>query len=318
MKLPKNIEIAFFEKSFRLQPLLWQDIILELCELNNLPKNDFYPYKDGSNLIASVADKYIIKIFPPFHRHQWESEYRVLKNLNKKIQIPVPELLASGELEDGWTYVIITKLPGVTMESIWGSVGDAAKKHLLRQTGQIMSQVHSLSADELSDLPPTWEEFINSMIERCYERHVRLKAPEWLLKELLEYCSHNIHLLPTNFKPVILTGEYTPFNLLVSQTNNQWNISAMIDFGDAMIGFNEYDLLGPSVFCCEGNFELVAALFEGYGIPYNNVNSDFRTRLMLLMLLHRYSDLNTQIFIPEWSIRAKSLEELEELIWPVG
>lgn len=316
MKLPADPDMYYFEKVFRQQPELWRDVIFEICQQYNLPTISFYPFKDGSNLIASVDDKYIIKVFPPFHRHQWESEYRVLKHINNKIHIPVPGLIACGERDDRWTYVILTKLPGVTMESIWESLELTEKARLLFQVGEIMSQVHSLGTDELSDLPPKWDIFINDMIEKCYERHKRLNAPEWLLQEVKDYLKRNLHLLPKHFKPVILTGEYTPFNLLALKTKNQWHISAMIDFGDAMIGFREYDLLGPSVFSCEGNISLVTALFEGYGIPYSSLNNEFKTRLMLLMLLHRYSDLNTQVLIPGWRTRVSCLEDLTSLIWP--
>ncbi|HMT28434.1 MAG TPA: aminoglycoside 3'-phosphotransferase/choline kinase family protein [Bacteroidia bacterium] len=316
MKFPDNLDPGYFDKSYRLQPELWKNAAEDLCIKYELPFHDFQAFTDGSNLIASVADKYIIKIFPPFHRHQWESEYRVLKHINNKIHIPVPELIAWGERDDSWTYVILTKLPGVTMERIWESLELTEKASLLFQIGKIMSQVHSLGADELSDLPPQWGAFITEMIEKCYERHKRLDAPDWLLQELKEYVNGNLHLLPKQFNPVVLTGEYTPFNLLVTKTNNQWNISAMIDFGDAMIGFSEYDLLGPSVFSCEGKIELITALFEGYGIPYSNVSNEIKTRLMLLMLLHRYSDLNTQVLIPEWQRRVNSIDKLKLLIWP--
>lgn len=318
MSLPKDLDPVYFDKTFRLQPELWKDAVMELCTKHHLPHHDFYAFTDGTNLIASLADLYIVKIFPPFLRHQWDSEYRVLKNLNNKLHIPVPELIAYGETENKWVYVILTKLYGVTMESVWGEISLEEKKRLLFQMGQIMQQVHSLHVGDLQNLPPQWDTFFVDQIKKCKERHIRLKAPIWLTHEIENYIQQNIHLIPEVFNPVILTGEYTPFNILVQKINDQWNISAMIDFGDAMIGFSEYDLLGPSVFSCEGKIELVEALFEGYGIPYKNVNNDFRKRLLLLMLLHRYSDLNTQILIPGWSTRVSSLVELEELIWPVG
>jgi len=316
MSLPNNLDPVYFDKTFRLQPELWKHAVMELCTQHHLPHHDFHAFTDGTNLIASVADLYIVKIFPPFLRHQWDSEYRVLKHLNNKLHIPVPELLAYGETENKWVYVILSKLYGVTMESVWSEINVEEKKRLLSQMGQIMKQVHSLPVDDLHNLPPQWNTFFDEQIQKCKERHVRLNAPSWLTNEIENYVKQNIHLIPTQFTSVILTGEYTPFNILVQKSQDHWNISAMIDFGDAMIGFNEYDLLGPSVFSCEGNIELVAALFEGYGIPYSNVNSEFKTRLMLLMLVHRYSDLKTQILIPDWETRVGCLGDLEGLVWP--
>jgi hygromycin-B 7''-O-kinase len=110
----------------------------------------------------------------------------------------------------------------------------------------------------------------------------------------------------------LLTGEYTPFNLLVERRGDSWELSGMIDFGDAMVGYREYDLLGPSVFLGEGDPGLIGALLQGYGVadPAALVR-----RLMVLQVLHRFSH-PSQLRVPGWE-RARSIEELERLIWPI-
>jgi hygromycin-B 7''-O-kinase len=47
---------------------------------------------------------------------------------------------------------------------------------------------------------------------------------------------------------VILTGEYTPFNLL----HQGGGLSALFDFGDGLVGPREYDWLGPMCFLAAG------------------------------------------------------------------
>ncbi len=84
-----------------------------------------------------------------------------------------------------------------------------------------------------------------------------------------------------------------------------------------MFGYHEYDLLGPFVFNCAGDPELIQALFDGYGIPAAEQNKNLRRRLFVLLLLHRYSDLRAQINIPDCFTRVKSLAELEEILWPL-
>jgi aminoglycoside phosphotransferase (APT) family kinase protein len=46
----------------------------------------------------------------------------------------------------------------------------------------------------------------------------------------------------------MLTGEFTPFNLLAEGAQ----LSGMIDFGDGLVGPREYDWLGPLCFFVEG------------------------------------------------------------------
>ncbi|MBK9682361.1 MAG: phosphotransferase, partial [Betaproteobacteria bacterium] len=65
---------------------------------------------------------------------------------------------------------------------------------------------------------------------------------------------------------VILTGEYTPFNLLYQGGK----LSAMFDFGDGLVGPREYDWLGPMCFLAAGDASRLDAFFDGYhGRPFD-------------------------------------------------
>ncbi|MEO6167002.1 MAG: hypothetical protein ABIO46_07005 [Chitinophagales bacterium] len=106
VQLPSNPDIIDFIKRYHLHPQFWIDAIRETCELHQIPAEELTPFSDGSNLIAAINKKFVVKIFPPFHRHQWESEYRVLQHLNGKTTIPIPDLIAHGERNDRWSYFI--------------------------------------------------------------------------------------------------------------------------------------------------------------------------------------------------------------------
>ena len=107
---------------------------------------------------------------------------------------------------------------------------------------------------------------------------------------------------------MILTGEYTPMNLLVQGGR----LSGMFDFGDGLVGPREYDWLGPLAFLAAGDAHRCAALFEGYGAAPGPA---MRLSLMRLMLLHRYSCLPAQIALPGWEA-APDFETLTERLWP--
>ena len=108
---------------------------------------------------------------------------------------------------------------------------------------------------------------------------------------------------------VILTGEYTPFNLLHQGSG----LSGMFDFGDGLVGPHEYDWLGPLCFLAAGDAARIDALFDGYhGRPFDR---SLREALLRLMLLHRYSHLKAQIAMPDWQA-APDFGTLAALIWP--
>jgi hygromycin-B 7''-O-kinase len=142
--------------------------------------------------------------------------------------------------------------------------------------------------------------------------------PDWLLDGVEALVKDRLPSVERAEERVILTGEYTPFNLLVDNESGRVRLTGMFDFGDAMVGPPEYDLLGPSLFSCAGDAELVAALFRGYHGRERRIDRATRMRLLALAVLHRYANLDFQLRISGWRERARSLEELAVLIWPDG
>jgi hygromycin-B 7''-O-kinase len=116
---------------------------------------------------------------------------------------------------------------------------------------------------------------------------------------------------------VILTGEYIPENFLLSRDAAGWQLSGLIDFGDVLTGWGEYDLLGPSAFMTAGMPRRVRSLFEGYGYSKADIGPVLKRRLMALLLLHRASDPVRHIAIGGWQQKTASLSDLAELLWPV-
>jgi hygromycin-B 7''-O-kinase len=156
----------------------------------------------------------------------------------------------------------------------------------------------------LAQHAPAWHDFIAGQRARCHARQQRTGLPPHLLQQLESFVAGPLPSGP----PVMLTGEYTPMNLLAEQGR----LSAMFDFGDGLVGPREYDWLGPLAFLCAGHAARAHAFFEGYGVV---PDAEARLSLLRLMLLHRYSNLKAQIAHPGWQ-QARSFEALAQLIWP--
>jgi hygromycin-B 7''-O-kinase len=157
---------------------------------------------------------------------------------------------------------------------------------------------------------------MSRQIEGCRARHERLGLPQKYLDGLDELLRDAAALIPLDTPPVILTGEYIPENFLLSRASGGWRLSGLIDFGDVMTGWGEYDLLGPSAFMTAGLPRRVRSLFEGFGYSKADINPTLKRRLMALLLLHRASDPVRHICIEDWQQKAGDLFELQELLWP--
>ncbi len=292
-------------------PDLWKEVAFNLCRKHKIRTSEFTPFSSGSALVAAVSDKAVIKILQPPCRGEWNAEQWALSKispLSNNLSIEIPKLLAAEIDESGWSYIIMSRVPGIQLDQAWQSITQENRMTLMNEIGRLMAFVHQKSL--VDNHPESWNSFLSTQKEKCQERHRQLKMPDWFVEEIPEYLGK---LSTINFRPVLLTGEYTPFNLLVTEVNSHWKLTGMIDFADAFVGDPEYDLIGPGVFLGGGDSELINSLLEGYGLK---MNPRLRHRLMSLHLLHRFSNFEKQISLQGWELKASSLEELATLLSP--
>jgi len=271
----------------------------------------------GSALVALLGSDRVLKCYPPHMQRHFAFELGVLPVLAGRLAVPTPQLLAHGR-HHGWPWMVMTRLAGAPMTPAWPTLDEAAKCALLRQIGALIAQVHALPVPAaMQPLSPAWPDFIARQRAGCAARQQRTGLPAHLLAQLDGFLAGP---LPETAGeggggPVILTGEYTPMNLLVdaAEPAEQARLAGMYDFGDGLLGAPAYDWLGPLCFLAAGQPARVAALRQGLGhtAPWT---PDLRQRLLRLMLLHQYSCLRAQLKLDGWQ-QAPSFEDLAERLW---
>ena len=309
----ENIE-AF--SAWRADPSQCLPAALDIARSHGLPHADPQLFSNGTNLVVALDDRLILKIFPPLLRHQFVSERASLSRLRGRLSVPIPEIVLEGE-RDQWPYLVITRLDGVVGTQAWPMLPEDQKERVLEQIGETIAEVQRVPVGELSGIEPRWAVFISGQIKGCRARHERLGLPQKYLDGLDHLLRDAAALIPADAPPVILTGEYIPENFLLSGEGGTWRLAGLIDFGDVMTGWKEYDLLGPSAFMTAGMPRRVDRLFRGFGYSQADINSTLKRRLMALLLLHRASDPVQHICIGGWQQKAADLFELQELLWPV-
>jgi hygromycin-B 7''-O-kinase len=306
--------IHTFEDYEKLKAHIEEDLARAIIHKHQLPEASLTLFSDGTNIVFSYGENKVIKIFPPFHQSQFASERLVLIHLDGKLSVKTPTLEHEGEVF-GWPYLIISKLEGTNLETLWETMPHNNKVVILRELGALIQEVHALPTDGLEAIDCHWAQFLEKQIANCVEQHQTKGLSATLLQQLPAYLDSIKEKLPKIKKPVILTGEYTPMNFLVQQIDNIWHISGLIDFGDAMLGLPEYDLLGPGAFLIQGDKQLLREFLTAYGYLPNEMTDMLSHQLMALMLLHQYSNLNIQVRIPNWKEKTGSLKDLESLVW---
>jgi hygromycin-B 7''-O-kinase len=283
-------------------PERWRDAITELAARHS--QAAVRQPGAGTVLVGLVGSELVVKLFPPFLHDHFAFERAMLAHLHGRLSLPTPKLVHSGSV-GRWAYLVMTLLPGGTLDGVWPDLGEAQRLQALRTIGRVMAEVHALPVAPIAAHAPPWPLFLQGQIERCQHRQQRTGLPQHLLQQLPAFLQAG----PVPAGPsVILTGEYTPFNLM----QQDGALSGLFDFGDGLVGPLEYDWLGPLCFLAEGRAARVDALFEGYGRPFDRSR---RQELLRLLLLHRYSALPLQVKVPGWQ-QAAGFEELAAMVFP--
>jgi hygromycin-B 7''-O-kinase len=260
---------------------------------------------DTSTVLVGLADDVVVKLYAPFLRDHFVYERAALAHLQGRLSVPTPRLLGDGELQ-GWPWLAMTRLPGRTLDTCWSALPEPTRLALVHRIGQVAAELHALPVAPLQAVAPEWPVFLAGQRSRCALRQQRTGLPPQLLARLATFLEGPVPAGPD----VMLTGEFTPFNLLVD-THDGSQLLGMIDFGDGLVGPREYDWLGPMCFYAAGQPARLDAFFAGYGLP---APRERREELLRLLLLHRYSCLPMQIKVPGWE-RSASFAALAELAW---
>ena len=300
LTLPATIDVAAFD-ALHDEPARWRDVVASIAAGHS--RAPVRQVEEGTVLVGLVGDELVVKLYPPFLRDHCEFEREALGQLQGRLGVPTPALVATGE-RDGWPYTVMTQLAGEPLTEAWPALPEAKKCSVLASIGKLAAEVHALPPAGLVPLAPDWDQFLQGQRARCMQRQQRTRLPAHLLGLLEPFVAGEV---PAGHS-VILTGEYTPMNLL----HGAGGIVGMFDFGDGLVGPREYDWLGPLCFLAAGHADRCDALMEGYGAAPGRA---WRNPLMRLLLLHRYSNLRAQVACPGWE-QAESFEALAELIWP--
>ncbi len=302
--------------AWRADPSNWLAAAMDIARAHSLSHANPHAFATGTNLVVALDQDLVLKIYPPLLRHQFVVERASLIGLRGRLDVAIPEIVIEDE-RDHWPYLVMTRLAGTSGKEAWPRLPEADKVIVLREIGETIAQVQRAPLGDLAGLGPQWQEFISKQIDGCRARHVRLGLAPKYLDGLDEMIREARALIPMDAPPVLLTGEYVPENLLLMPHRNGWRLSGVIDFGDVVTGWGEYDLLGPSAFMTAGMPSRVRGLFEGFGYTQADITPALTRRLLTLMFLHRASDPIRHICIEGWQDKARTLDDLERLLWPI-
>ncbi|MEK6281723.1 MAG: phosphotransferase [Acidobacteriota bacterium] len=314
LKLPTISNLAEYESCFHDD--VWKMVAAEICRQNGISFVGLRRSPGGENIVFLVDESFVIKIFAPF-RNRCSREVSALTLAQGRSPIKTPILICSGEI-DGWSYLITTQLTDSALQVSWDSVAKRDQVEIVSKLGVAMKQLHSWEV-ELTGTKSgnhfVWSAFLERQVRfSLHPQRVQGVNQHWV-ETLFGYLATNLSQLPKDPKCVLLHGDIHPGNFLLKVEQGQWKIAGLIDFGDSLSGFHEYDFVRPAMHMAFGNRKLQRTLLLAYGYEEKELNLTLRRRLMLLTILHEGSHLQDVTQRLGSKAHHLSLEELEAKIW---
>lgn len=292
--IPETME---FEELLR-HPGLCMKLACAIFEKHHLPV-DCTRITEGSRLLVSSADRYIIKVFSPEDIDFARTETVFLAHLYGKLPIHTPELVASGHWGI-YPYIIMEQLEGMPLSRIWNRLSAGEHRDIIERLAVAVHAMHTLPSRFLVKTPFQWHPFIEHQEKALLDNHRSYGLSRPWLDQLLDYmgtCRLDLHD-PARLAP--LHTELMLEHIFIKKSGTRWVLSGLIDFEPSMIGRIEYEFCSVGLFLTQGDKDLFHTFLSSYGYPEAELTDELSRSVMGLMLLHRYSNLKWFLtFLPE-------------------
>jgi hygromycin-B 7''-O-kinase len=239
-------------------------------------------YPEGSRPVYAVGGR-VLKLYPTVSAPDSVTEARVLEYLHGRLPVATPELLAHGEYENGWHYLLMSQLPGTELAAAWPAIPRPHQDRVASQAGAMLAALHGLDPGPLRAVlgPADWAGFLAGQRATATVRQRAVGLPDLWLRQIEGF----LDSVPPAPGPVrvLLHTEVIREHLLVSP--GTWTLSGLLDFETAMTGGRAYELAAAGLGVARGDPRLLGRILVGYGRGFDP------RELLAHTLLHRHSNL---------------------------
>lgn len=290
----------------------WRPALRVIAERHGLASAALRLSATGTQVIH-LGEREVVKLYAPWWPDDFLAERRMLEHVAGRLPIATPRVLAEGQLE-GWPYLVITRLEGQVLDPLWATLAPAEQRRLLAQIGELAAGLHALPLPPSDGDPAArWAEFIVQRKQKLAEKH----AADGLPSEWIAAIERSVAGLPAledwADEVACLHTDMHAGNLAVRRAGDGFELSGLFDFGDAMLGAPEHELIAPAAFMAVTVPGGLRALLRGRGDAEPERDPELATRLTGHLLLQRYCSL--PYLLARLEPRPSTLDELLARLW---
>lgn len=280
-------------------------ILAEPVRFGNIGQNAF---------LTSTQGEYVLR-GAPLDADQFPGERWFMQQLHEHTRAPVPWPYLLDQNTDifGWSYILMPRLPGLSLpdREARQRLGDGAHKSIARALGATLAELHSLTwpyignydsgTDTILPAERSYPEQVLSNLKRGLEACCKAtqRTTQGDCEWVDEVAAQGRDALHAPFQPRFVHGDYQESNVVVENTAGEWCVSGVFDmypgFGDP-----ETDLPRPlASYLDAGKPDLVREFLNTYS-SHRPLRPGFEKRFPLYMLQDRLS-------MWEWAHREKRI-----------
>lgn len=206
----------------------------------------------GEDSVVFARGDVVVKLVPPFSRRDAERETLVLPRL--ALPVPTPRVLDVQRI-DGWTAVLLSRLPGVPAAHAWSTVPHAERLDVARTLG--------------GTLRALWATPLDPSDGDAIALHARLVADagRHAADGLRDAGTFVLERLPASPPaPTLVHLDLTDENVLLERREGRWRVSGVLDFVASRASYPPLDLVTPGIFFGGADASVRRALVLGSGI----------------------------------------------------
>ncbi len=208
----------------------------------------------------------------------------------REVDAPVPQILAfkKNNGKEEHDYMIISKLSGTRLDTIWDSISQEEKIQISEEIGKLMKKLHTIKLEKFGTLEENgyiegddafkfkqggeqkkYSMFLRILLKDVFKEMARLTSydhinPERIMK-YLKFILKYKEMLDYQGPPVLIHGDMVHRHIFVEKKNGQYEITGVIDIEFAEPSCPEYDFIKLHRTGFFDDSQILQALKRGYG-----------------------------------------------------
>ena len=274
------------------------DKALQKLNLGNLIKVQKVPCGVvGQNVfLTSTKGEYVFR-GRPFYDEQFAVEKFAVENLREKTSVTTayPYIIDNDTDIFGFKYAVMPRLSGIQIANGGTIIINLSKDERLkiaRAMAETLAEMHILKYKSDNQFPFPYEyksseayaEWVIGRIINEIEDLIDIKSGD--IKFITEIVEKNKNALSVPFEPHFLMGDFKEDNVLFSNDNGEWKVSAVFDFAMSNFGDCERDLSRIYAIYVDEDVNLAKEFINTY-MKLNPPREKFLERLKIYSLEER-------------------------------